>query len=330
MTGGAGYIGSNMVLCLLDAGEQVIVIDNLSEGYEWAVDKRADFIQADLKDLTTIHRIIAGKKIKSVLHFAGSISVNESTKDPVKYYQNNTVNSLLLLQACIDNGVENFIFSSTAAVYGNLGMEKAVEDATKLPESSYGNSKLLTEIIIGDIAKANGLRTGILRYFNVAGADPQGRCGQTSKNSTHLIKIAVETALGKRETMSIFGDDYGTPDGTCIRDYIHVTDLVDAHYLVLQALRDGKSQLVFNAGYGVGYSVLEVLNTVKQVGKVDFPVLMAGRREGDPARIVADSNKLCRELNWQPRYNDLAKIVLDALTWEKKLSSILIKPTTFS
>jgi len=320
VTGGAGYIGSHMVWELLDAGETVVVLDRLSTGFEWAVAPEAKLVVGDIGDTALVDGLIRDNGIDAVIHFAGSVVVPDSVSDPLTYYDNNTVRTRALLEAAVKAGVRNFIFSSTAAVYGGTGIEPVREDAALAPESPYGRSKLMSEWMLADASVAYGLRYTALRYFNVAGADPRGRTGQSTAGATHLIKVACEAALGKRASISVFGTDYPTPDGTCIRDYIHVSDLVTAHRLALQRLRDGGTSLVANCGYSHGYSVLEVLDSVRRMHGSPFDVRMAERRPGDAAAVVADSTRARRELGWVPRHDDLDAIVRSALDWEGRLS----------
>jgi len=319
VTGGAGYIGSHMVLELVDAGEQVVVLDNLSTGFASAVAEDVALIIGETGDQALVARIIRDYGVKAIMHFAASTVVPDSVRDPLPYYRNNTSNSRALIECAVIGGVHDFIFSSTAAVYGNPGEAPVDENAPTLPISPYGWSKLMTEIMLRDAAHAHGLRYAILRYFNVAGADPHGRCGQSTRNATHLIKIAAETAVGLRSKLEVFGTDYPTPDGTCIRDYIHVSDLVRAHGDALRHLRAGGPSLTLNCGYGHGFSVLEVIETVKRVSGVDFEVVNAPRRPGDPSRIVADCAQARATLGWHPRYDDLAAIVDHALAWQREL-----------
>ncbi len=319
VTGGAGYIGSHMVYALLDAGERVVVLDNLSTGFDWAVAKGVPLVVGETGDGELVARIIREHGTDAIIHFAASIVVPDSVRNPLGYYRNNTVNSRALIECAVNCGVRHFIFSSTAAVYGNPAEIPVREDAPTLPISPYGSSKLMTEIMLRDASTAHGLKHTILRYFNVAGADPQCRTGQSTAGATHLIKVAVEAALGLRPKLEVFGTDYPTPDGTCIRDYIHVSDLVAAHCDALRALRAGAPSSTFNCGYGHGFSVREVIEAVKRISGVDFNVEMAPPRAGDPARIVADSGQIRRSLHWQPRYDDLATIVGHALTWEREL-----------
>lgn len=321
VTGGAGYIGSHMVLRLCDAGEQVVVLDNLSTGFDWAIDHRARFAEGNAGDMALLGRLIAEHGVEAIVHFAGSIVVPESVVDPLKYYGNNTAASRNLIEAAVKGGVKNFIFSSTAAVYGNAGLEPVAEDTPLRPESPYGRSKLMTELMLADVATAHPLSYGVLRYFNVAGADPKRRSGQSSPTATHLIKVAAQAALGQRAAMSIFGTDFPTPDGTGVRDYIHVSDLVDAHKLLLDYLRGGGASITMNCGYGRGYSVRDVVRTVRDVSGVDFKVLEEARRAGDPASIVARADKVRQVLGWQPAHEDLAEIVDAALHWERHLAT---------
>jgi UDP-glucose 4-epimerase len=319
VTGGAGYIGSHMVLELADAGERVVVLDNLSTGFDWAVAEGVPLIVGDTGDQALVARLIRQFRVEAIIHFAASIVVPDSVRDPLAYYRNNTVNSRALIECAVNNGVRRFIFSSTAAVYGNPAEIPVPEDAPKQPISPYGWSKLMSEVMLRDAGRAHGLNYVILRYFNVAGADLHCRTGQSSKAATHLIKVAVETALGLRPKIEVFGTDYPTPDGTCIRDYIHVSDLTRAHSDALRHLRSGALSLTLNCGYGHGFSVLEVIDAVKRVSGVDFKVEIAPRRQGDPARIVADSRQARATLGWQPRFDDLSTIVAHALAWEREL-----------
>lgn len=320
VTGGAGYIGSHMVWELLDAGEQVVVLDRLSTGFEWAVAPEAKLIVGDVADRELVASAIREHGVDSIIHFAGSIVVPESVANPLGYYENNTCKTRTLLETAVRSGVANFIFSSTAAVYGAAGLEPVREDVRLAPESPYGLSKLMSEWMLRDTAVAHGLRYTALRYFNVAGADPKGRTGQSTPGATHLIKVACETALGKRASMQVFGTDYPTPDGTCIRDYIHVSDLAAAHRLALQRLREGGANLVANCGYGHGYSVLDVIDSVRRAFGHDFDVRMGERRPGDAAAVVANSDLARSELGWTPQRDDLDLIVNDALQWERLLT----------
>jgi UDP-glucose 4-epimerase len=322
VTGGAGYIGSHMAHMLVDAGERVVVLDNLSTGFEWAVPKGVPLVVAETGDPVRVAALIAEHRVDTIIHFAASIVVPDSVRDPLSYYRNNTVNSRALLEAAVNGGVRRFIFSSTAAVYGNPETVPVDENAQLAPMSPYGNSKLMTETMLKDVGAACDLTYVILRYFNVAGADPTMRTGQSTVGATHLIKVAVEAALGKRPKLEVYGTDYDTPDGTCIRDYIHVTDLASAHMAALTYLRTGGSSATFNCGYGHGYSVLEVVDAVKRVSGRDFEVVRAPRRAGDPAMIVADSARIRAQLGWVPRFDDLDTIVGHALAWEQRLDSV--------
>ncbi len=319
VTGGAGYIGSHMVLALIDAGEQVVVLDDLSTGFKRAVHPKARLVVADIADEALLSRLIAEHKIDTVIHFAARIVVPDSVVDPLGYYLSNVVKTRALLAAAIVAGVKQFVFSSTAAVYGTPEENPIGEDAKLAPISPYGSSKLMGEWMLRDAAAAHGLAYVVLRYFNVAGADPLGRAGQSTPYATHLIKVACETALGKRNQMEVFGNDYPTPDGTCVRDYIHVSDLVAAHLDALKHLRNGGANLTLNCGYGHGYSVLEVIDTVKRISGKDFPVAMCERRHGDPAAIVARADRIRAALGWQPKLDDLSKIVTHALAWERNV-----------
>jgi UDP-glucose 4-epimerase len=319
VTGGAGFIGSHMVLELLDAGEDVLVLDNLSTGFRWAVPDKAKFVEGDVGDHNLVRRLLTRNAIDAILHFAGSIVVPESVADPLGYYLNNTCKSRALMACAVEAKVPHFIFSSTAAVYGMPKANPVSEEAQLEPISPYGSSKLMTETMLRDTARAHALRYVALRYFNVAGADPKGRSGQSTPRATHLIKVAAEAALGERSYLEVFGTDYPTADGTCIRDYIHVSDLVRAHLDALRYLREGGESVVLNCGYGRGFSVLEVVGSVKRVAKKDFAVHTGPRRPGDPASLVARADRIHEVLGWEPHLNDLDTIVKDALNWEKRL-----------
>ncbi|WP_321501001.1 UDP-glucose 4-epimerase GalE [Breoghania sp.] len=319
VTGGAGYIGSHMVVNLVEAGEEVVVLDNLSTGFDWAVAGAARLVVGDLADTDLVHQVLA-EGVDAVIHFAGSVIVPESVADPLKYYRNNTSNTRSLIEACVETGVKNFIFSSTAAVYGDPQTVPVAETAPLRPLSPYGSSKLMSEIMLADTAAAHDFAYTALRYFNVAGADPEGRTGQSTAKATHLIKVACEAALGKRERLSIFGTDYDTPDGTGVRDYIHVADLVEAHRLALARLRAGGSSVVLNCGYGEGYSVRQVIDAVRRVSGRDIEVLEEPRRAGDSSKVVALAEAVRHELGWSPRYDDLDTIVSHALAWERHLA----------
>ena len=322
VTGGAGYIGSHMVLELLDAGETVVVLDDLSTGLAWAVPKGATFVTGDVGDQDLVRHILESRGVDAIIHFAGSIVVPDSVADPLGYYLNNTVKSRALMEMAVSCAVPHFIFSSTAAVYGMTGAEPVAEDAALAPMSPYGSSKRMTEIMLADTALAHELRYVALRYFNVAGADPKGRSGQSTPRATHLIKVACETALAKRSHMQVFGTDYPTPDGTCLRDYIHVTDLTRAHMAALRHLRAGGTSDILNCGYGRGFSVLEVIDAVKRAAGREFEVRLSARRPGDPARVVAASERIRRTLAWVPEHDTLDAIVRSALSWETGLSSL--------
>jgi UDP-glucose 4-epimerase len=319
VSGGAGYIGSHMVLELLDRGENVVVLDNLSTGFWWAVPPEATLVKGDIGDQELVERVIAEHGITEIAHFAARIVVPESVSDPLGYYLNNTVKTRALLESAVRGGVKRVIFSSTAAVYGEPAVSPVPEEIELAPINPYGRSKLMSEWMLSDVARAHGLGFVVLRYFNVAGADPKGRSGQSSPNATHLIKVAGQAALGQRAALEVFGTDYPTPDGTCIRDYIHVTDLARAHLSALEHLRAGGANLTLNCGYGRGYSVSEVVRVVKQVSGVDFPVKLSGRRAGDPASLVARADRIRTELGWRPEHDDLEEIVRQALAWEDKL-----------
>ena len=319
VTGGAGYIGSHMVLNLADAGETVVVLDNLVTGFDWAIDGRAIFEPGNASDIDLVRGLIDKHGINEIVHFAGSIVVPESVVDPLKYYGNNTATSRNLIEAAVRGGVKHFIFSSTAAVYGMTGLAPVVETTPLNPMSPYGRSKLMTEWMLEDVAAAHPMTYGVLRYFNVAGADPDKRSGQSTPLATHLIKVACQTALGQREKMDIFGTDYETPDGTCIRDYIHVTDLIAAHALLLGHLRDGGESTTLNCAYGQGYSVRQVVDTVRAVSGVNFRADEGPRRPGDPASITATGEKVRSLLGWVPEHDDLTEIVESAYAWERHL-----------
>ena len=319
VTGGAGYIGSHVVLALVDAGYGVVVLDDLSTGRHDAVPPGASLIVGNVGDRGLVKDLLEKHKIASVMHFAGSVLVGQSVLDPLGYYENNTVNSLALIDTCVKAGVANFIFSSTAAVYGIPVEQPIAESAPTVPINPYGASKLMSEIMLRDAAAVSRLRYVILRYFNVAGADPKGRLGQSAKNATHLIKVGAQTALGRRQSMSIFGEDYPTRDGTCERDFIHVSDLIDAHLDALAYLRRGGASLVCNCGYGHGATVKEVIDVVKQVSGVDFHVEISPRRAGDPAVIVARAERARETLGWKPKRDNLEEIVRQAIDWERRL-----------
>jgi UDP-glucose 4-epimerase len=321
VTGGAGYIGSHMVHELNDAGEPVVVLDNLSTGFRFLVPATVPFVVGSTGDRELVARSLRQYDVKAIIHFAASIVVPESVRDPLGYYSNNTMNTCNLLDVAIKAGVRQFIFSSTAAVYGNPAHVPVREDAPTLPISPYGSSKLMSEIMLHDAGTAHGLRFVALRYFNVAGADPKLRTGQSTPAATHLIKVACEAALGKRPKMDVFGTDYPTADGTCIRDYIHVSDLARAHSAALAYLRRGGASATFNCGYGHGASVLEVIDAVKRASGRDFPVEISGRRPGDPVELVADTARIRSTLDWHPQFDDLDTIVAHAFAWERQLAA---------
>jgi UDP-glucose 4-epimerase len=320
VTGGAGYIGSHMVLALVERGEEVVILDNLSTGFWWAVPPEATLVEGDIGDEALLDRLMAEHRFDAVVHFAGSIVVPDSMRDPLGYYLNNTVKSRMLMACAVKAQIPRFIFSSTAAVYGNTTAEPVFEDKPPAPISPYGTSKLMTEWMLRDAHAAHGLQYVALRYFNVAGGDPKGRIGQSTPRATHLIKVACQTALGQRDALDVFGTDYATPDGTCLRDYIHVSDLIAAHIDALTYLRKGGDSGIFNCGYGTGYSVLEVIKAVERVTGAPLPVRYAPRREGDPAAILAGAKRLREVLGWTPQYDKLDVIVETALAWERKLA----------
>ncbi len=323
VTGGAGYIGSHAVLALADEGWPVAVIDNLTTGFRWAVPEHVPFYQGDIEDAELLARIFAEQGTRAVMHFAGSIIVPESVENPLKYYHNNTARSRALVAAAVAAGVPHVIFSSTAATYGVPEVSPVSEDSPRLPINPYGMSKLMTEIMLGDVARAHPLNYCALRYFNVAGADPRARTGQSTAGATHLIKVAVEAALGKREHVEVFGTDYATPDGTGVRDYIHVSDLANAHVLALEALiAEPKRSLTMNCGYGRGFSVLEVLDAVDRVTNQTIERVLSPRRAGDPDALISDNSRIKATLPWVPQYADLDTIVAHALQWERRLSEL--------
>lgn len=321
VTGGCGYIGSHVVRQLTEAGYEVVVYDNLSTGMASALIHGEHLVVGDLADTERLAAVFREHGCRTVLHFAAAIIAPESVILPLKYYTNNTRNTLNLLSACTEFGVERFIFSSTAAVYGMPEGGYAAEESPTAPINPYGTSKLMSEWMLRDVAAAHHLRYVALRYFNVAGADPLARMGQRTPEATHLIKVCCQAALGMRESVSIFGTDYPTPDGTGIRDYIHVEDLASAHLAALKHLERGEESAVVNVGYGMGSSVREVIALVKEVSGMDFPVIEAPRRPGDPAMLVARADRIRTLLDWQPRYDDLRTIVVDAWRWEQKLQS---------
>src|ERR1700730_1771428 len=319
VTGGAGYIGGHMVLALLDAGEKAVVLDDLSTGFRWAVPETAKLIVGDVGAAALVGDILAEHKIDAIAHFAAKIVVPESAAEPLRYYLDNTAKARTLFECAVRGKIKHFIFSSTAAVYGETADGLVSETAPLAPISPYGRSKLMSEWMLHDVSKAHELKFAILRYFNVAGADPKGRIGQSTPQATHLIKVAVQAALGLRPCLEVFGTDYPTPDGTCIRDYIQVSDLAAAHLMALDHLRKGGESLICNCGYGRGVSVLEVVDAVKQGSGADFKVRISGRRPGDPVALVADTKRIKAVLGWTPKYDDLPTIVGQALDWERRL-----------
>lgn len=319
VTGGAGYIGGHMVLALLDAGENVIVLDDLSTGFASAVPDCVPLVIGDFGDMDLVSGILKAHAIDAIAHFAAKIVVPESVADPLSYYLNNMAKARNLIECAVNQGLKHFIFSSTAAVYGEPTSSPVFETVELAPINPYGRSKLMVEWMLEDVARAHDLTYVILRYFNVAGADPKGRHGQSTPKATHLIKVAVQAALGVRDGLDVFGSDYPTKDGSCIRDYIQVTDLAQAHLLALEYLRNGGENLKANCGYSKGFSVLEVIEIVKKVSNIDFEVRMADRRPGDPASLIAGADLIREKLNWTPCYNDLATIVTQALDWERRL-----------
>jgi UDP-glucose 4-epimerase len=319
VTGGAGYIGSHTVHALVDAGERVVVLDNLSTGFASALPKRMLPIVGDVGDPRLLASLIEAHEVEAIIHFAGSTIVPESVRDPLGYYRNNTANSRTLIDAAVKGGVHRFIFSSTAAVYGNPARVPVTEDDPTAPLSPYGWSKLMTETMLRDTGIAHGLGHVILRYFNVAGADPQLRTGLSSVGATHLIKVAVEAALGRRERIDVYGTDYPTPDGTCIRDFIHVSDLARAHLAALDHLRVSGASVTLNCGYGRGYSVREVIDAVARAVGHKFAVNVAARREGDVVVSIAAAERIRELLRWTPELDDLDTIVRHALAWERRL-----------
>ena len=321
ITGGAGYIGSHMAHHLVEAGEDIVVLDNLSTGVEKNLPRNIPFIKGDIADATLVAKILGDHKVDSIIHFAGSVVVPESVEKPLDYYANNTSGARSLIETAVRQGIANFIFSSTAAVYGTPEVLPVPEESPTIPESPYGRSKLMTEWMLQDAAAAHGIKFGILRYFNVAGADAQGRTGQSTPRATHLIKRACQVATGQAPLLTIFGTDYDTPDGTGVRDYIHVSDLVDIHQAVLAYLRKGGESLLINCGYGRGFSVRQVAATVERVSGQTLKIEEAPRRPGDMASVVANTAKLSKVLGWKPRHADLETIVSTALAWEKRIKS---------
>jgi UDP-glucose 4-epimerase len=321
VTGGAGYIGSHAVLALLEAGRRVVVIDTLATGFRWAVPEGVPFVHGDVADAPLVADTLARHQVGAVIHFAGSVVVPESVADPLKYYRNNTAASRSLLESCVTAGVPHFLFSSTAATYGIPERVPVAEDSQTVPINPYGWSKLMTERMLADAAAAHPFNYGALRYFNVAGADPAGRTGQSTAGATHLIKVAVEAAVGKRAGVGVFGTDFATPDGTGVRDYIHVWDLALAHVAALAALEAApRESFTLNCGYGRGFSVLEVLDAVDRVAGVTLARTMEPRRPGDPDALVADNRAILARLDWRPALDCLDTIVAHALAWERRLA----------
>lgn len=319
LTGGAGYIGSHTAHACVDAGFDLIILDNLSTGKEGCLPAKAKFILGDIGDADLLAKIFETHHIDAIIHFAGSVVVPESVVNPIKYYENNTMKSLVLAKAALAAGVDALVFSSTSAVYAPKTDLDLSEDGPKAPISPYGQSKLMTELMLADLSMAHNLRAGVLRYFNVAGGDPAGRTGQCTPNATHLIKVAVQAALGQRSTLPIYGSDYPTPDGTCVRDFIHVSDLADAHVLAVQHLLQGGGGFTLNCGYGRGASVLEVVRALERVQGAPLAVEFLPRRPGDPARVVSDPSRLRALLPWRPRFERIEDMVASAMEWERKL-----------
>jgi UDP-glucose 4-epimerase len=330
VTGGAGYIGGHMVLALLDAGEKVVVVDDLSTGFRWAVRAPARLIVGDVGDAALMNEIFSEYRINAIAHFAAKIVVPESVTDPLPYYLNNTAKTRNLLESTVRGKIKYFIFSSTAAVYGETTNSPIPERAPLEPINPYGRSKLMSEWMLQDVSKAHGLKFAILRYFNVAGADPRGRLGQSTPQATHLIKLAAQTAIGLRPYLEVFGTDYPTKDSTCIRDYIQVSDLADAHVQALNHLRNGGENLICNCGYGHGLSVFDVVSAMKKVSGIDFDVRISDRRPGDSASLVASTERIRSVLGWTPKWDNLRKIVGQALDWEKSLQKRVDAKCPFS
>jgi UDP-glucose 4-epimerase len=321
VTGGAGYIGSHTCLSLLDAGYKVTIIDNLSTGYEKLIPAKAKFIKANINETDILNNLLKQKSFNALIHFAGFIQVEESIKFPEKYFKNNTINSSILFEICLSNGLNNIIFSSTAAAYGNTNKNKTNENDDLNPLNPYADSKVQTEKQLLKLSKSKKIHYIILRYFNVAGADPRLRSGLISKNPTHLIKIASEAAIGKRNSVTIFGNDYNTHDGTAIRDYIHVSDLANIHVKSLEYLLEKKSSTIMNCGYGKGYSVKEVLDKMNTICDKKINIEYGKRRSGDAVSLVSDISKLSKTIEWTPEYDDLEKILKTSINWEKKLQN---------
>ena len=321
VTGGAGYIGSHVCLCLLDEGYNITVIDDLSMGHEKLIPNKVNFVKANINDTSKLNQLFQKKSFDALMHFAGFVQVEESLKFPEKYFNNNTKNATILFENCINNGLKNIIFSSTAAVYGNSNNKSVIEETKLKPMNPYGESKVQTENKLRDMKKNKNINYIILRYFNVAGADPELRSGLISTNPTHLIKIASQAAIGKRDSVTIFGNDYNTRDGTAIRDYIHVSDLADIHVKSLKYLLEKKHSKILNCGYGIGYSVKEVLDTLNKICNRKINIEYGNRRSGDAVSLVSDVNKLMKTIQWSPKYNDLELILRSAIKWEEKLQN---------
>ena len=318
ITGGAGYIGSHMGLALLDEGNDIVILDNLTTGSKKVLPSKANFIEGDISDLNLVQRVLNEHNFDVVTHFAGSIKVEESVKNPLKYYENNTLNTIKFLKCLTNSGVKKFVFSSTAAVYEEKKSGSISETYSCNPSNPYGRSKLMCENIIQDLSKSTNLKFFILRYFNVAGADKQLRSGQIDEKSNHLIKACIDCVLQKRELIEIYGVDYETDDGSCVRDFIHVSDLISGHLLAVKHLVKGGDSDICNLGYGKGLSVLEIVDRVKKVSKVNYTTKVVGRRNGDASRVVANSNKMMTKYNWKPKMDNINTIILTALNWEKQ------------
>ena len=319
VTGGAGYIGSHTVRALVDAGESVVVVDNLSTGFSQFLPEGVPLFIGDVADENLVEGVIAAHNVDSIIHFAGSVVVPDSMRDPLGYYRNNTMTTRNLLNAAVKCNISRFIFSSTAAVYGNPDHTPVPEEAPTRPLSPYGSSKLMTEIMLHDVASAHGMHYVVLRYFNVAGADPQARIGLATVGATHLLKIAVEAATGQRAKIDVYGTDYPTTDGSCVRDFIHVSDLAEAHRAALRYLEQGGPSATLNCGYGRGYSVLETIEAVRRASGRNFAVQYADRRPGDIMTMIADTARIRATLDWTPQYDDLDTIARHALAWEQQL-----------
>ncbi|MDH5202903.1 MAG: UDP-glucose 4-epimerase GalE [Nitrospirota bacterium] len=319
VTGGAGYIGSHVVKALGEKGHSIVVYDNLSYGHEWAV-LYGQLVKGDLADKKLLDTIFKTEDFEAVIHLAAFVVVEESVREPIRYYKNNFVNTLNLIETCIIHNVSKCIFSSSAAVYGIPEKVPVTENTPLHPINPYGSSKVMVEYVLDDVSRTHDFRYASLRYFNVAGADPLSRIGQARKDATHLISASLRTALGIKDHLDLFGTDYSTPDGTCIRDYIHVDDLSDVHILTLEYLASGGASRIYNCGYEHGYSVKEVVEKAKNVTGVDFPVRQIGRRPGDPPVLIADASRIKKELDWKPKYDDLGYIIKTAWEWEKKMN----------